>query len=88
MRTTIDIPDPLMKKAKMKAVEKGITLKELFTELLEKELCSDPMNHQNAPWKQLKGKGSASSLKPTDSAFDDYQGPDWVQANQVNEPDT
>lgn len=29
MRTTVDIPDELMKKAKMKAIEKGLSLKEL-----------------------------------------------------------
>ncbi len=87
MRTTIDIPDPLMKKAKMKAVEQGITLKEFFTQLLEKELQSGPTGQEPAPWKKLKGKGSASSIKPEESAFDDYSGPDWNHAVQVNEPD-
>jgi len=38
MRTTIDISDELMKKAKIHAVKEGITLKELFTRLLEKEV--------------------------------------------------
>ena len=38
MRTTIDISDDLMKKAKIHAVKEGITLKQLFTKLLEKEV--------------------------------------------------
>lgn len=38
MRTTIDLPDKLMKKVKIVAIEEGITLKELFTRTLEKEL--------------------------------------------------
>jgi predicted DNA binding CopG/RHH family protein len=41
MRTTIDISDDLMKKAKIHAIKEGITLKELFTRLLEKEVGSD-----------------------------------------------
>ena len=87
MRTTIDIPAPLLKKAKIKAVEKGISLKEFFTGLLEKELQSDQPNQHPAPWKTLQGKGSAASLHPTDTPFDDYYGPDWNQAIRVNERD-
>ena len=41
MRTTIDISDDLMKKAKIHAIKEGITLKELFTRLLEKEVGVD-----------------------------------------------
>ena len=41
MRTTVDIPDELLQKAKIRAVEKGVTLKEILTAGLEKELASD-----------------------------------------------
>ena len=41
MRTTIDISDDLMKKAKIHAVKQGITLKQLFTRPLEKEVGVD-----------------------------------------------
>jgi len=87
MRTTIDLPDPLMKKAKMKAIERGVTLKELFTEMLENELQEPTEIKTEAPWKALHGKGSASGLQPGDTPFDDYSGPDWLQSIQVNEPD-
>lgn len=85
MRTTIDLPDTLMKKAKKKAIEEGISLKELFTRTLEKELSKDA-SAQTAPWKQLHGKGSSDSLKPEDSGFEGYSGPDWNHAVQINEP--
>jgi hypothetical protein len=85
MRTTIDIPDQLMKEAKKKAIEEGITLKELFTRTLEKEL-SVGVSHQTAPWKKLHGKGSAQNLHPDDSGFEGYSGPDWNHGVQVNEP--
>jgi predicted DNA binding CopG/RHH family protein len=41
MRTTIDISDDLMKKAKIHAVQEGVTLKQLFTRLLEKKVGVD-----------------------------------------------
>lgn len=84
MRTTINIPDHLLKKAKLKAVEEGISLKELFTRSLEKELSE--VNTTGAPWKKLHGKGSSDTLKPSDSGFEGYSGPDWNHAVQVNEP--
>ncbi|MCH8539174.1 MAG: hypothetical protein LAT58_00215 [Opitutales bacterium] len=38
MKTTIDIPEPLYKKAKIRAVENGQTLKQIVLTSLEKEL--------------------------------------------------
>ena len=48
MRTTIDISDDLMKKAKIHAVKEGITLKQLFIRLLEKEVGADSEKAQKA----------------------------------------
>lgn len=42
MKTTIDIPDDLYKKVKIRAVERGQTLKQIVLESLEKELDSTP----------------------------------------------
>lgn len=85
MRTTIDIPDELMKKAKIKAIEEGVSLKKLFTGILEKELAGTQSN-QKAPWKELEGMGSANNLSPEESGFDGYSGPDWNSGINVNEP--
>lgn len=71
----------------MKAIERGVTLKELFTEMLENELQEPSDQKIHAPWKSLQGKGSAKGLQPSDSPFDDYAGPDWMQSVQVNEPE-
>jgi len=38
MRTTLDLPDELLKRAKIEAVERGIPLKELVGSALAKEL--------------------------------------------------
>lgn len=88
MRTTIDLPDSILKKAKMKAIKENITLKELFIRSLENELeSSKNTTISKAPWKKLKGKGSASDLSPSESGFEGYSGPDWNHSVQVNEPD-
>jgi hypothetical protein len=39
MRTTIDLPDPLFKAAKLEAVHQGTSLKELITEALKLRLA-------------------------------------------------
>lgn len=38
MRTTIELPDPLFRSARAAALERGVTLKELFTEALDRAL--------------------------------------------------
>lgn len=44
MRTTLDLPDDLLKRAKIEAVERGTSLRELVGAALERELggASDP----------------------------------------------
>jgi len=86
MRTTIDLPDHIMKKAKIKAIEEGITLKEFFIKALEKEMQPATISSSTPPWKQLIGKGSATELTPECSGFSDYSGPDWHTDIHLNEP--
>lgn len=76
-----------MKKAKLKAVEEGISLRELFTRSLENEITGSTVSVRPAPWKRLERKGSAADLDPEASGFADYSGPDWNFDIQVNEPD-
>ena len=38
MRTSIDLPDELLREAKIAAVNRGVTLRELVTDALEREL--------------------------------------------------
>jgi hypothetical protein len=42
MRTTLDLPDDLLRRAKIAAVERGTTLRELVGRALERELRSPP----------------------------------------------
>ncbi len=40
MKTTLEIPDPLFRRAKSRAAERGQTLKELVTEALQEKLAA------------------------------------------------
>ena len=48
MKTTIDIPEPLYKKAKIRAIEQGQTLKQIVLTSLEREL-ENPQTAQESP---------------------------------------
>lgn len=84
MRTSIDIPDQLFKKAKLEAIERGVSLKDLVIQALEKEISHGDTSSPSF-WKSLKGLGSATGIEAETSGFDDYSGPDWTHAIQVND---
>ena len=50
MRTTLDLPDNLLKRAKIAAIERGVTLRELMSAALSRELQLAP---QPAPRRRL-----------------------------------
>jgi hypothetical protein len=43
MRTTLELPDELLKRAKIAAVERGITLRELVGSALARDLAAGPL---------------------------------------------
>lgn len=69
MRTSVDLPDDLMKKAKIKAVEEEISLKELIIRAMENEI-GEAEDKNATPWEDLKGRGTAGGLRPNDSGFE------------------
>ena len=42
MRTTLDLPDPIFRDLKIKAAQKGVTMKELLQTLVERGLYGPP----------------------------------------------
>jgi len=58
MKTTIEIPDPLFRKVKSKAAERGQNLKEFVAEALQEKLSSSPSGagSTDPPWMQGFGK--------------------------------
>jgi len=58
MKTTIEIPDPLFRKAKSKAAERGQTLKEFMAEALHEKLATNKgdVHVGEPPWMMGFGK--------------------------------
>ncbi len=54
MKTTIDIPDVLYKRAKIRAVETGRTLKDLVLNSLERELGPTKLPQTTPTWANRK----------------------------------
>jgi hypothetical protein len=59
MKTTLEIPDALFRKAKSTAAQKGISLRQLVTNALAEKL--QDMDGRDRPW--MKGFGALRSLR-------------------------
>ena len=60
MKTTIEIPDPLFRRAKSFAAEHGQSLKDLFTEALQQKLGAAAASGAEPEW--MRGFGKLSKL--------------------------
>lgn len=55
MKTTIELPDALFRRAKAEAATQGIPLKRLVQDAIERRLASSAAGSAAAPWKRLLG---------------------------------
>ena len=56
MKTTLEIPDPVFRKAKARAAERGIPLRQYVTEAVQEKLASTTAPASPKPWMQTFGK--------------------------------
>ncbi len=63
MKTTIEIPDPLFRRAKSKAAERGQTLKDLVTEALQEKLAAMTKRAQPREPEWMQGFGKLRRLR-------------------------
>jgi hypothetical protein len=63
MKTTMEIPDPLFRKAKSKAAERGQTLKEFVTEALQEKLSVDSAKARQGEPEWMQGFGKLRRLR-------------------------
>lgn len=56
MKTTLEIPEPLFRKAKATAAQKGQTLKQFVTEALHYKLGTAKRGQKPAGWRAALGK--------------------------------
>ena len=63
MKTTIEIPDPLFRKAKSTAAQRGQSLKELVTEALEEKLTAKASEVRPGEPEWMQGFGKLRRLR-------------------------
>ena len=63
MKTTIEIPDPLFRKAKSKAAERSQTLKEFVTEALQEKLAANTSKARPGEPEWMQGFGKLRRLR-------------------------
>jgi len=63
MKTTIEIPDPLFRKAKSRAAERGQTLKQLVTEALREKLAIESGRVSTTEPVWMRGFGKLRRLR-------------------------
>jgi hypothetical protein len=61
VKTTIEIPDSVFRRAKAKAAERGQPLRAFVTEALQDKLSGRPAASDHAPW--MKGFGQLRPLR-------------------------
>ena len=54
MKTTLEIPDPIFRRAKSVAAQRGIALRAFVTEAVEEKLAATSPNKEK-PWARLAG---------------------------------
>lgn len=59
MKTTLEIPDPIFRKAKARAAASGIPLRQFITEAVADKLAT-PASSQDKPW--MRGFGALRHL--------------------------
>jgi hypothetical protein len=55
VKTTLEIPDDLLRKAKAQAAARGISLKQLFTEALAERVDRVRRSSRDPAWRKLSG---------------------------------
>jgi hypothetical protein len=63
MKTTIELPDPLFRKVKSKAAERGQTLKQFVTEAVQEKLAATSSRSVSAEPEWMQGFGKLRRLR-------------------------
>jgi hypothetical protein len=90
MKTTLEIPDPIFRRAKSKAAERGIPLRQFVTEAVEDKLKATPPSEQR-PWMKHIGKlkhlrkETARIGKVMDEAFEKVDQEMWTSEKHAGE---
>lgn len=83
MKTTLEIPDPIFRRAKSVAAQRGVALRVFVTEAVEEKLASTT-NKEQKPWVRLAGglkhlhKETARINEIMKREFEQIEPEDWA----------
>jgi metallophosphoesterase superfamily enzyme len=83
MKTTLEIPDPIFRRAKSVAARRGVALRVFVTEAVEEKLAA-ASEKQQKPWVRLAGglkhlrKETARINEMMKREFEQIEPEDWV----------
>jgi hypothetical protein len=83
MKTTLEIPDTIFRRAKSAAADRGIPLREFVTEAVREKLVSKATASET-PWMAAFGKlrhlrkATASINRTIEEEFEQIDGEDWL----------
>jgi hypothetical protein len=80
MKTTVELPDELLREWKKRAAEEGKTLKEMWTRLLHESLHSSP--HEKRPKRKIRWVTGKGGLPPGLDVSNREQMYDWVRRHK------
>jgi murein endopeptidase len=81
VKTTLEIPDPIFRKAKAKAAEQGVSLRQFVTDAVEEKLCTNAGGEK--PWMRSFGglrhlhKENVRIQKLIDDEFEKIDPEEW-----------
>jgi hypothetical protein len=83
MKTTLEIPDPVFRRAKAQAAQRGIPLRQFVTEAVEEKIraCS---KGKEKPWMRMVGqlrhlrKETARINRLIDAEFEKIEPEEWI----------
>ena len=70
MKTTIDLPDDLLRQAKATAALRGDSLKELFLQALRHHLATQTAVNQDLGWKSVFGRAREIEIADIDAVVE------------------
>jgi hypothetical protein len=83
MKTTLEIPDAIFRRAKSAAAERGIPLREFVTEAVKDKLAASPKDGEK-PWVKLAGglkhlhKETERINRVIEEEFEKIEPEDWL----------
>ena len=82
MKVTLDIPDTVFRRAKARAAERGIPLRQFVTEAIEEKLKATTFD-PSKPWMQMAGglrhlrEETARIMRIIDEEFETIEPEEW-----------